>query len=204
MAIPVFAAEPVITTRLQTQLRSRTWWGFPRLLLLLTAQVTSKFQALPVGNPGRSVRKFREPRICFRGSLVQLIQARAIAIFPTSGISFSQIFDRHFRLPMVLSWNLTAEHGFEQDWMLRVAYVGNSGHHLSGTGDQESGLLQLNPSHWDPVTQQEVPVYPDYGSIASINSGVDSNYNAAQITLDKAHDARLFFSDQLYMGQGTG
>jgi hypothetical protein len=107
------------------------------------------------------------------------------AIFPTSGISFSQIFDRHFRLPMVLSWNLTAEHGFKQDWMLRVAYVGNSGHHLSGTGDQENGLLQLNPSHWDPVTQQEVPVYPAYGSIASINSGVDSNYNAAQITLTK-------------------
>jgi outer membrane receptor protein involved in Fe transport len=107
------------------------------------------------------------------------------AIFPTSGISFSQIFDRHFRLPMVLSWNLTAEHGFKQDWMLRVAYVGNSGHHLSGTGDQESGLLQLNPSHWDPALQQEVALYPAYGSIASINSGVDSNYNAAQITLEK-------------------
>jgi outer membrane receptor protein involved in Fe transport len=107
------------------------------------------------------------------------------ATFPSSGISFSQIFDRHFRLPMVLAWNLTVEHGFKQDWMLRVAYVGNSGHHLSGTGDQESGLLQLNPSHWDATLQQEVPVYPLYGSIASINSGVDSNYNAAQITLEK-------------------
>ena len=107
------------------------------------------------------------------------------ATFPSSGISFSQIFDRHFRLPMVLSWNLTAEHGFKQDWMLRAAYVGNSGHHLSGTGDQENGLLQLNPSHWDPALQQEVPLYPLYGSIASINSGVDSNYNAAQITLQK-------------------
>lgn len=107
------------------------------------------------------------------------------ATFPSSGISFSQIFDRHFRLPMVLSWNLTAEHGFKQDWMLRAAYVGNSGHHLSGTGDQENGLLQLNPSHWDPTLQQEVPLYPLYGSIASINSGVDSNYNAAQITLQK-------------------
>jgi outer membrane receptor protein involved in Fe transport len=107
------------------------------------------------------------------------------AIFPNSGISFSQIFDRHFRLPMVLSYNLTLEHGFKQDWMLRVAYVGNNGHHLSGTGDQESGLLQLNPSHFDPTLQQEVPLYSNYGSIASINSGVDSNYNAAQITLTK-------------------
>jgi outer membrane receptor protein involved in Fe transport len=107
------------------------------------------------------------------------------ATFPSSGVSFNQIFDRHFRLPMVLSWNLTAEHGFKQDWMLRVAYVGNSGRHLSGTGDQESGLLQLNPAHWDPTLQQEVRPYPAYGSIASINSGVDSNYNAAQITLQK-------------------
>jgi outer membrane receptor protein involved in Fe transport len=107
------------------------------------------------------------------------------AIFPSSGISFSQIFDRHFRLPMVLSYNLTLERGFKQDFMLRVAYVGNEGRHLSGTGDQESGLLQLNPSHWDTTLQQEVPLYPAYGSIASINSGVNSNYNAAQITLEK-------------------
>jgi outer membrane receptor protein involved in Fe transport len=101
------------------------------------------------------------------------------ATFPSSGISFSQIFDRHFRLPMVLSWNLTAERGFKRDWMLRLAYVGNNGHHLSGTGDQENGLLELNPN----INGQ--PVYPGYGSIASINSGVDSNYNAAQITLEK-------------------
>ena len=78
---------------------------------------------------------------------------------------------------MVLSWNLTAEHGFKQDWMLRVAYVGNTGRHLSGTGDQENGLLQLNPPGQ--------PLYASYGSIASINSGVNSNYNAAQITLTK-------------------
>jgi hypothetical protein len=109
----------------------------------------------------------------------------ANAIFPTSGISFNQIFDRHFRLPMVLAWNVTMEQGFKRDWMLRLAYVGNSGHHLSGTGDQESGLLQLNPSHFDPVQQAEVPLYPGYGSIGSINSGVNSNYNAAQISLSK-------------------
>jgi len=121
----------------------------------------------------------------FPGNFGPTNPTSSTAIFPTSGISFSQIFDRHFRLPMVLSWNLTAERGFKQDWMLRVAYVGNSGHHLSGTGDQESGLLQLNPAHWDPTLQQEVSLYPAYGSIASINSGVNSNYNAAQITLQK-------------------
>jgi hypothetical protein len=116
--------------------------------------------------------------------------------FP-SDISFSQIFDRHFRLPMVLSWNLTAERGFKQDWMLRVAYVGNNGHHLSGTGDQENGLLQLNPAIYVPgvnssgqpnsteANEAQRLLYPSYGSIGSINSGVDSNYNAAQVTLEK-------------------
>lgn len=121
----------------------------------------------------------------FPGQFGPINPTASTAVFPNGGISFSQIFDRHFRLPMVLSWNLTVEHGFKQDWMLRVAYVGNSGHHLSGTGDQENGLLQLNPSHWDTTLQQEVPLYPLYGSIASINSGVNSNYNAAQITLTK-------------------
>ena len=115
----------------------------------------------------------------FPGQFGPVNPTPSTAIFPASGISFSQIFDRHFRLPMVLSYNLTLERGFKQDWMLRVAYVGNNGHHLSGTGDQESGLLELNPNI------NGVPVYPNYGSIASINSGVDSNYNAAQITLTK-------------------
>ncbi len=104
---------------------------------------------------------------------------------PKVPISFSQIFDRHFRLPMVLSWNLTMERGFKQDWMLRIAYVGNNGHHLSGTGDQENGLLELNPNVRVPGTNMSQPVYQGYGSIASINSGVDSNYNAAQITFEK-------------------
>ena len=121
----------------------------------------------------------------FPGQFGPLNPTASTAVFPNGGISFSQIFDRHFRLPMVLSWNLTVEQGFKQDWMLRVAYVGNTGRHLSGTGERENGLLQLNPSHWDATLQQEVPVYPLYGSIASINSGVNSNYNAAQITLTK-------------------
>jgi hypothetical protein len=111
------------------------------------------------------------------------------ATFP-SDISFAQIFDRHFRLPMVLSYNLTVERGIGRDWMMRLSYVGNNGHHLNGTGDQENGLLQLNPAIYIPGQStenntQQRRVYPDYGSIASINSGVNSNYNSAQITMEK-------------------
>lgn len=111
------------------------------------------------------------------------------ATFPTD-IAFSQIFSRRFRLPMTLSYNLTLEHGIGQNWMVRAAYVGNTARRLSGTGDQEYGLLQLNPSVYIPGQSsenniQQRRVYPQYGSIASINSGVNSNYNAGQFTLEK-------------------
>jgi len=113
----------------------------------------------------------------------------ANATFP-SDISFSQIQDPHLRLPTILSYNLTLEHGFGTNWLIRAAYIGNDAHRLYGTGDQESGLLQLNPAIYIPGqsseanTQQRRP-YPQYGSIAQINSGADSNYNAGQVTVQR-------------------
>lgn len=111
------------------------------------------------------------------------------ATFP-SNISFSQIQDPHLRLPMVLAWNLTLERELGQNWLLRAAYVGNDAHRLYGTGDQESGLLQLNPAIYIPgqsseANTQQRRVYPNYGSIAEINSGVNSNYHAGQLTLER-------------------
>src|SRR6202167_3909105 len=79
-----------------------------------------------------------------------------------------------------------------------MSIVENTGRGLSGTGENENGLLQLNPAIYipgnNPLTGQPCStlannlqrlVYPNYGSIGSINSGVNSNYNAAQITLTK-------------------
>ena len=111
------------------------------------------------------------------------------AAFP-SNISFSQIQDPHLRMPMVLAWNLTLERGLGQNWLLRAAYVGNDAHRLYGTGDQESGLLQLNPAVYIPgqsseANTQQRRVFPDYGSIGEINSGVNSNYHAGQLTLER-------------------
>ena len=105
------------------------------------------------------------------------------AIFPTSGISFSQIFDRHFRLPMVLAWNLTAEHAFDRTGCCELPMWATTDIISAARETRESGLLQLNPNHWVPVLQQEVPLYPLYGSIGSINSGVDSNYNAGHVAV---------------------
>jgi len=111
------------------------------------------------------------------------------ATFP-SDISFSQIFDRHFRLPQILTWNLTLERGLGEGWLVRAAYMGNKAARLTGTADQEVGQLELNyavyiPGESTEANTQQRRVYPTFGPINSINSGVNGNYNALQLTLDK-------------------
>lgn len=111
------------------------------------------------------------------------------ATFPKN-ISFTQIFSRHFRLPQVLTYNLTFERGIGSSWLTRVAYMGSKGSRLGGTGDQEAGLLQLNPAIYIPGKSTEANTqqrrrYPAFGFVDSINSGVDSSYNSLQLTLEK-------------------
>jgi hypothetical protein len=132
------------------------------------------------------------------------INPGASVTFPQD-IAFTQIFDRHFRLPQILTYNLTLEHEFGSSWFLRAEYAANHGAHLGGTGDQESGLLQLNPSVYIPglapdgtpnSTENNIQsrlTYPNYGFIGSINSGVNSNYNAGQLELEKRFTYGLTF-----------
>ena len=121
----------------------------------------------------------------------------ATATFPQD-ISFTQIFDRHFRLPQMLTYNLTVEHEFGGHWFLRVEYAGNRAAHLGGTGDQEAGLLQINPSVYIPGQStenniQQRRLYPNFGFIAVINSGINSNYNSGQVELEKRFGYGLSF-----------
>src|ERR1035437_2073980 len=125
------------------------------------------------------------------------INPGASVTFPQN-IAFTQIFDRHFRLPQILTYNLTLEREFGSSWFLRAEYAGNHGAHLGGTGDQEAGLLQLNPSVYIPGQSTEDNIqsrllYPNYGFIGSINSGVNSNYNAGQLELEKRFTYGLTF-----------
>ena len=119
------------------------------------------------------------------------------APFPQN-ISFTEIFDRHFRMPQILSYNLTLEHAFGANWFMRFEYVGNKGTHLGGTGDQEAGLLALNPSVYIPGQSTENNIQqrrlnPSFGFVDSINSGVNSNYNAGQLELEKRVSHGLAF-----------
>lgn len=105
-------------------------------------------------------------------------------------VTLPWIFSRHFRLPQILTWNLTLERGIGDSWLVRAAYMGNKADRLSGTTDQEVGQLALNPAIYVPgqsteANTQERRVYPVFGPINSIDSGVNSNYNALQLTLEK-------------------
>ena len=125
------------------------------------------------------------------------------ATFPQD-ISFTQIFDRNFRPPQILLWNLTLERGIGSNWLIRAAYMGNKADHLGGTGDQEAGLLQVNPAIYIPGQSnenntQQRRIYPAFGFIDSINSGVNSNYHAVQLSVEKRLSRGLVVSVQLYL-----
>jgi hypothetical protein len=111
------------------------------------------------------------------------------ATFPQD-IGLVPAFSRHFQLPIVLTWNLTLERALGNSWLLRAAYMGSNATRLNGTGDQEAGLLQLNPAIYIPgqsteANTQQRRVYPNYGTIDSLDSEVQSNYNGLQLTLEK-------------------
>lgn len=111
------------------------------------------------------------------------------ATFPKN-IGLVPVFARNFRLPVVLTWNMTLERSLGQSWLLRAAYMGSNGTHLNGTGDQEAGLLQVNPAIYIPGQStegntQQRRVYPNYGTVDFLDSEVNSNYNGLQLTLEK-------------------
>ncbi|MGA2984110.1 MAG: TonB-dependent receptor [Terriglobia bacterium] len=113
----------------------------------------------------------------------------ADAPFPAD-ISFTQIFERDFHTPQMLTWNLTMERQFAGSWLVRAAYSGNKGTHLFGTADQESGLQELNPAIYIPgqsteANTQQRRLYPSFGFVNAITSSINSNYNSLGFSVEK-------------------
>jgi len=82
-----------------------------------------------------------------------------------------------FRNAVTQEWNLTAEHQWGQDWMTRVTYVGNQGHHLPWN----FGPINV-PTVQEPNVplQQQRPFQP-WGPINATRSGGKQNFNQLQI-----------------------
>jgi hypothetical protein len=111
------------------------------------------------------------------------------ATFPQD-VSLQPVFTRHFQLATILNWNLTLERAIGQNVLVRAAYMGSTGTHLSGTGDQEAGELQINPAIYIPgqsteANTQKRRVYPSFGQINLYDSEINSSYHAVQLTVEK-------------------
>lgn len=81
------------------------------------------------------------------------------------------------------SWHLTLEREIFPSYLVRVAYAGSWGNNLSI-------VRELNPAIFEPgattaTTNERRPLFPLFGSIASVESLGESLYHSLQVTLDK-------------------
>lgn len=83
--------------------------------------------------------------------------------------------------PLVYNWNLAVERQIAAGWLLRAAYVGSHGTHLRD-------LVQLNPAVYIPgsaLSPDQRRVFPGYSSIYQTSMDTNSEYNSAQLSVQK-------------------
>ena len=112
----------------------------------------------------------------------------------TLPVSIYGTFDLNWQMAQVATWNMTVERQFGNNWVLRAAYVGNKGTHLSTAVD--GGANEANPAIYipgmcngapcsTPDNTQQRRIDPNFGSVGLYGSLYNSNYNALQLNIEK-------------------
>lgn len=96
-------------------------------------------------------------------------------------------FQKDFRVPLLTTWNLTIEHQFGSDWVLRAAYVGNKGTFLY---NDQKALRESNPAVYIPgastdANTQERRLYPNFSTVGLLSSVNNSHYNGFQLNAER-------------------
>jgi len=89
-------------------------------------------------------------------------------------------------LPYEQNWNLTIEHQFRSDWLLRTSYVGTKGTHL--WGDYDANAPIYNTSLSLTANQQSVQARrprAQYQELDLLFAGLNQSYNSLQLSLIK-------------------
>ena len=89
-------------------------------------------------------------------------------------------------LPYEQNWNLTVEHQFRSDWLLRTSYVGTKGTHLWGDYDNNAPIY--NNSLSLTANQQTVQARrprAQYQGLDLLFAGLNQSYNSLQLSLIK-------------------
>ncbi|MBZ5595726.1 MAG: carboxypeptidase regulatory-like domain-containing protein [Acidobacteriia bacterium] len=103
----------------------------------------------------------------------------------TTPVSVQAAFTPNFKPARSQSWNLSIEHEFNKDYLIRVAYIGRESYHLPVPMEQNPGIFAANGQR---------TIYPNFGSVLGYTSGGTQSYNALQISVDKHFSHGLQFS----------
>ncbi len=86
------------------------------------------------------------------------------------------IFAQNFHLGVTQSWNVSAEHEFGQNMIVRLAYVGSESYHQSDIIDQNAGIYATGGTR---------STYPNFLAILTDFSNATASYNALQIGVER-------------------
>ena len=96
---------------------------------------------------------------------------------------------KDFRLPRLFTWNLTLERQIGQSWVVRAAYVGNKGTHISGSDDYNPAQ-EVNPAVYVPGAStvsntQDRRRFKDFSGVSEVGSNNNTKYHSGQLTVER-------------------
>ena len=109
----------------------------------------------------------------------------------TLPVSIYGTFALDWKMAQVATWNMTVERQFGNNWVVRAAYVGNKGTHLSTAvdgGANEGNPALFNKLSCGPPTADNTQcrrINPNFGAVGLYGSLYNSNYNSLQLNMEK-------------------
>lgn len=102
----------------------------------------------------------------------------------TTPMYFQAGFNPNFKVARNLSWNLSVEHQFGSNWLVRGAYVASETYHLINAIERNPGFYSANGARI---------LYPSFSSVLEMASWATSNYQSGQFTVEKRFSKGLQF-----------
>lgn len=117
-------------------------------------------------------------------------------VHPNSSTTFLlpiayQFFDPHWHIGHTRGYNLTIEHQFARNLVMRAAYVGTQGRDLGSFDEIDPAVY--SPTATSSNTNARRPLAPNYASMIEMRNGGISNYNAFQFTIERRYSKNLSF-----------
>ncbi|HEU0007854.1 MAG TPA: TonB-dependent receptor, partial [Terriglobia bacterium] len=96
-------------------------------------------------------------------------------------------FEKGFRTPLLISWNLSLERQLGQDWVLRASYIGNKGAFFFGAAESSR---EINPAIYIPgastvANTQARRFHQNFSTVGLYESSNNPNYHSLQLNAEK-------------------